>query len=145
MSPLLEEFQEIWRKFGSTFPLLFKDNLGLKYDEATHAFMVYTFLTRATNGHGARLEMQYAEGRGRVDICAIYKGIEYPIEIKVKNKDRPFDQDKGLTQLAGYMESSGAKEGWIMVFEQNRMKPWEERKSWVTKSYQGYTIHIIGY
>jgi hypothetical protein len=42
------------------------------------------------------------------------------------------------------MKTSGTKEVWLMVFDQNRMKPWEERSFWNTENYEGLTIHVIG-
>jgi hypothetical protein len=144
LSPLIEEFLKIWRKFGSSFPLQHQDNLAVKYDEATHAFMLFAFLQRVVNGSGARVEMQYAQGRGHVDVCAVYKGAEFPIELKVRSEERPFDQAEGLLQLAGYMDKCAAKEGWLMVFHQNRMKPWDERYFWHTEKCRDLTINVIG-
>jgi hypothetical protein len=141
--PLLEEFQKIWRNYGSTFPL-HKKNLAGIYDEATHVFFLFAFLQRATNGDGARVELQYPQGRGRVDICVLYQGAEYPIELKVTSDKNPYDRHDSIAQLAGYMETTGAGEGWLMVFDQNRLKAWSERYFWETVDFKGLTIHIVG-
>jgi hypothetical protein len=143
MTPLIEAFLRTWRKFGATFPSRLADNLAIKYDEATHAFMLFQSLQRVIDGSGATVEMQYAQGRGRVDICVVYKKNEYPMELKVKNEDRPFDEAESVAQLARCMESSGTLEGWLMVFDQNRLKNWDERYSWTAKKLDDLTIHVI--
>jgi hypothetical protein len=140
---LISEFLLIWRKFGASFPHIFDKSVLTKYDEATHAFIMYSFLLRVSNGSGAIVDLQSASGRGRVDICITYKKQEYIIELKVNSTKYPFDKEDSLAQLARYLNNSGVKEGWLMVFEQNRSKNWDERYFRQTEIYQGLTIHII--
>ncbi|MDR1656185.1 MAG: AAA-like domain-containing protein [Deltaproteobacteria bacterium] len=94
VNKLLDEYRLIWQEYSASLAKQFKDNLAVKYDEATHVFMLYAFLLRSSTGHNIRWEMKYAEGRGSVDICGIYNGVEYPIEVKVKNAHGAFEKAK---------------------------------------------------
>jgi hypothetical protein len=42
------------------------------------------------------------------------------------------------------MDKFGANEGWLVVFDKDCEKPWEERLTWETKELNGKTIHIVG-
>ena len=141
---LISEFLLIWRKFGSSFPLIFEEGVITKYYEATYAFIMYSFFLSISNRNGAMVELQSASGRGRVDICITYKKQEYIIELKVNSTKYPFNKEDSLIQLARYLDNNGVKEGWLIVFEQNRSKNWDERYFRYTEIYQGLTIHIIG-
>jgi hypothetical protein len=49
-----------------------------------------------------------------------------------------------LKQLSGDMDKGGASEGWLVVFDQDSQKPWDEKLSWETVDNQGRTIHVAG-
>jgi hypothetical protein len=41
------------------------------------------------------------------------------------------------------MDKAKTNEGWLIVFDQNRKKPWKKRHFWSTEQYKDLTIHII--
>jgi hypothetical protein len=112
-------------------------------DRSTEAFcllVLFAFLQRVVNG-GAKIDRDYALGKTRVDIFVQYKGIPYPLELKIKgNRSRK----KSVAQLCGYMEESGVPVGWLIIFDRNMRKPWGEKVFWETMDCGGKTIHVVG-
>jgi hypothetical protein len=140
MSELLKEFQKFWCKKSDSFPKRLGNYAAYKLDEATYAFMLLTFLQRVVNSD-AKVDRQYAEGRGAVDICVTYNNQEYIIEVKLKGEDSLLDSQK---QLAGYLETNQEKEGWLVIFDRSKVRNWDEKITWETTQFEGYTIHIVG-
>jgi hypothetical protein len=139
MTELLTSFQSFWRHNSSSFPF-FKSNFAThKFDEATYSFMLLAYLQKIVNG-GAIVDRQYAEGRGAVDIAVKYKGREYLIEIKLEY----YYNKNSLTQLAGYLDTAGEKEGWLVIFDRNKEKPWEDKIYFNVEHVKGKIINIIG-
>ena len=66
----------------------------------------------------------------------------YPVELKLRRGSRV--EEKGLAQLGEYMVTCGAAEGWLVVFDRDSDKSWDERIFWRTVEDGGRTIHIIG-
>jgi hypothetical protein len=102
--------------------------------------VLFAFLQRVTNG-GAKVLRDYALGRSRVDICAIYKDIRYPVELKIKGA-QPLD--KSLEQLSGYMDKCQSPAGWLVFFDKDSEKPWSEKITWDTVDIGGKTIRLVG-
>jgi hypothetical protein len=142
IGPLLDEFRKIWNEYGSDFPSRFNKSLAGKYDQALHVFFLLSFLWRVASG--ADVEIEYAQGRGTVGIRVRCQGAGHPIGLKATSDENPYDRPDSIAQLAGWMETIGAGEGWLMVFDQDRLKPWSDRSSWVTVDFHGLTIHIVG-
>ncbi|MDR3153867.1 MAG: AAA-like domain-containing protein, partial [Deltaproteobacteria bacterium] len=119
LNGLLEEFQAFWRKTmdarGKRLSLL----KVIQYDEANHVIILFSFLQRALNS-GAKIYHEYAEGRGAVDLCAVYNGREYLVEVKLEGAEPLNDS---LAQLSGYLDTAGEKEGWLVIFDKDQSKP----------------------
>jgi hypothetical protein len=81
------------------------------------------FLQRVING-GGRIHREYALGRKRLDLLLEYKKQKIVIELKVY-KDTNTLPD-GLAQTAGYMDTAGAREGHLIIFDK-RVRTWEEK------------------
>jgi hypothetical protein len=141
MSNLLKEFQIFWRHDSRSFPFRYKDFAAFKYDEATYTFMLLAYMQKVVNS-GGKVHRQFAEGRGDIDIIAIFNSLEYLIEVKLK--EDYFSMEDSLKQLAGYMDTSGEKEGWLVVFDRDLDKSWEEKIYWDTKQMGRFTIHVVG-
>jgi hypothetical protein len=164
MSDILKAFQIFWRENAFTFPLRinepeiesFKakisdlDNKNLileildlisrKYDEAVYYVIMLAFLQRVING-GALVHRQFAEGRGSVDLRVDFKDHKYLIECKIKGHK---SEENSIVQLAGYLDSAGEKEGWLVIFDRDREKSWDKKITWDTTQFEGVTIHIVG-
>ncbi|MDR3152843.1 MAG: AAA-like domain-containing protein [Deltaproteobacteria bacterium] len=139
ISELLTDFQKFWRYDSRSFPFLNSDFAIYKFDEATHSFMLLAYLQKIVNS-GAIVDKQYAEGRGAVDISVRYKGREYLIEVKLEYSYN----DDSLTQLAGYLDTAGEKEGWLVIFDRNKDKSWDDKIYIKTELYKNKIIYVFG-
>jgi hypothetical protein len=81
-----------------------------------------------------------------VDLNAIYKGLYYPVELKIKGGEKyvsPRTKDS-LKQLLSYMDKCAAKEGWLVVFDRSKKRSWDKKITWDTVRFKGATINIVG-
>jgi type II secretory pathway predicted ATPase ExeA len=117
-----------------------KDNLiGLANEALTH-LVLFAYLQRVLNGGADFIQREYALGTLRADICVSYKGIRYPLELKIKGHK---SQKESIEQLKSYMNKCLASEGWLVVFDKNFNKPWKEKISWNTIKDRVKSIHIV--
>ncbi|MDR1577157.1 MAG: hypothetical protein LBT86_02850, partial [Deltaproteobacteria bacterium] len=65
----------------------------------------------------------------------------YPIELKIKANQTLNDS---LAQIKDYMDICGAKEGWLVIFDNKSKKSWDKKITWKTTPYEGSTIHLVG-
>jgi hypothetical protein len=139
MSDLLKDFQRFLRHDSDSFPFNYKEFAAYKYDEATYAFILQAFLQKIVNGE-AKVHRGFAEGSGRVDLAILYNGREYLLEVKLEYAKL----EDSLEQLAGYLDNNGEKEGWLVIFDRDVRKSWEEKIYWDTKQIGNLTIHVVG-
>ncbi|MDR3154581.1 MAG: AAA-like domain-containing protein [Deltaproteobacteria bacterium] len=140
LSELLGEFQKFWRKIMDARAKRLSALEVIQYDEANHVIILFSFLQRALNG-GAAIFHEYAEGRGAVDLCAVYNGREYLAEVKLAGIE-PLEDS--LAQLSGYLDTAGEKEGWLVIFDKEQNKPLDDKFYIKTELWKNYTIHIFG-
>ena len=135
MNGLLRGFQEFWRENADIW-------VG-KYDyrEAAPHLILMAFLQRIVNG-GAHIDREFALGRGRLDLCVQMGPNRYPVELKLRQGAKA--EADGIEQLGAYMDTCGAKEGWLVVFDRRPGRTWDERIFWRTVASDGRTIHIVG-
>jgi hypothetical protein len=139
MTELLTDFQNFWRHDSNSFPYLKGDFAVNKFDEATYSFMLLAYLQKIVNS-GAKVKREYALDRGSVDIAVLYKDKKYLIEIKLEY----YYSEDSLSQLAGYLDAAGEKEGWLVVFDRNKSKTWEDKIYIERKEFQNKVINIFG-
>jgi hypothetical protein len=139
MNELLKEFQNFWRHNSDSFPKRLKNFTAYKYDEATFSFMLLAYLQKIVNG-GDLVHGEFSEGRKVVDICVVYQKNEYIIEVKLKGED---SREDSLKQLAGYLDVNGEKVGWLVIFDRNLKKKWEDKIAWETVQFENFTINIV--
>ncbi len=135
MNALLQAFQEFWRENSDVWVERFD------YREAAPHLVLTAFLQRVING-GGRIIREYAAGRKRLDLCVVYENQKYPLELKLHYG--PKTEPDGLTQLADYMDTLGVEEGWLIIFDRDSEKTWDERIGWRTDEQNGRVIHVIG-
>ncbi|MDR1312574.1 MAG: hypothetical protein LBQ12_02500 [Deltaproteobacteria bacterium] len=140
MNSLLKAFQVYWRE-NSEIALgdKVKASAALS-NEATAHLVLYAFLQRVMNG-GAVIQREYAAGKTRVDICVTYKGIRYPLELKLKGA---MSRKNSLEQLSGYMDRCGSSEGWLIVFDRYFKKDWKTKIFWKDHNSGGKAMHVVG-
>jgi hypothetical protein len=77
-----------------------------------------------------------------VDVCVHYAGKAYPLEVKLASSKAVRE---GLEQLGGYMDACGAFEGWLVIFDREPGRSWDEKISWATEKLpDGKAAHIAG-
>lgn len=104
--------------------------------------MVLTaYLQRVVNG-GGRIDWEYSAGRGRMDLCVELAGDRYPLELKLRMGLKT--REKGLEQIAGYMDTLGRKTGWLIIFERDPAIPWDQKITWDQVQHGDKTIHVVG-
>jgi hypothetical protein len=119
MDFLLRDFQQFWRENSDIWVTKFD------YEEAAPQLILMAFLQRVING-GGQLIREMAAGAGRLDICLIYEGQKYPIELKLWRGEKSLEG--GVEQILRYMDVYGATEGWLALLT-GRLKPRGTRKS----------------
>ncbi len=135
MNGLLRGFQEFWRENAD----IWVDKYD--YREAAPHLILMAFLQRVVNG-GACIDREFALGRKRLDLCVRMDPHRYPVELKLRYSDKT--EADGLAQLGDYMDTCGAKEGWLVIFDRRPERPWDERIFWRTVQRDGRTIHVVG-
>jgi hypothetical protein len=125
MKKLMLAWQEYWREDGHLAAE------GFKYREAGPHLMMMAFLQRIVNG-GGRIAREYGLGRKALDLLLTWPRPGAPperhaIEIKLR-RDRTTEQ-KGIAQLGGYLEQAGLSEGWLVLFDLRKRRPWRQRPS----------------
>jgi hypothetical protein len=131
----LKGFQEFWRENSEIWIEKYE------YKEAAPLLILQAFLQRVING-GGQIIREYAAGTKRFDLCVVYQGNKYPIELKINYGLKTLPD--GLTQLAEYMDKVGEKEGWLVIFDRTLDKSWAEKIYWKTEELKGKSMHVVG-
>ena len=134
MSELMRGFQQFWRENSTSWVERFD------YKEAAPHLLLQAFLQRVINGGGQVLR-EYAAGRERMDLCVIFGGRKYAIEIKLRYNDKTLPQ--GIEQLSGYMDTIGEQEGWLVVFDRRPEISWDDKIQWDTQLVDGKIINVV--
>ena len=132
---LLEAFTQFYRENSEVW----LEEFAFK-ESGPHLFFL-AFLQRIID-EGGTIQREYGLGTKRVDLLIVWKKQKIVIELKVKRQEA--DVVKGLTQAAEYMDKSGATEGYLVVFDRNAKKSWEEKISRHSEKVQGKTIEVFG-
>jgi type II secretory pathway predicted ATPase ExeA len=98
MDFLLRDFQQFWRENSGIWTTKFD------YEEAAPHLILMAFLQRVING-GGQLIREMAAGTGRLDICLVYEGQKYPIELKLWRGEKSLE--RGVEQTLRYMDVYG--------------------------------------
>jgi hypothetical protein len=116
------------------------DIVRLSKDAFAH-LAFFAFLQRAMNDSVGIMKIEYGLNNSKLVICVCYKGISYPLELKIKGVK---SQENNCSHLSGYIDRCGSKVGWLIVFDNNFMKSWDSKLFWNTIVYEGKTIHEVG-
>ncbi|MDR1878598.1 MAG: ATP-binding protein, partial [Bacteroidales bacterium] len=132
---LMSDFQQFWRENSEIWLKKFA------YGEAAPHLILMAFLQRVING-GGQIIREMAAGRGRLDLCLIYEKQKYPIELKIRYGEKYVE--KGVEQLARYMDTLGCSEGWLAVFDRRTTVPWDKKLFMDKETVAGKTITVVG-
>jgi hypothetical protein len=123
MSFLISDFQQYWRENSDIWVKRYQEDL-YQYNEAAAHLVIQAFLQRVVNG-GGYIIRKMALGTGRCDLCVVYDGHKYPIELKIKQNIR--EQSKIYEQILKYMDSVGSDVGWFVIFDKDAEKCWDDK------------------
>ena len=135
MSKLMAAWQKFWRKDGHLAAE------GFHYREAGPHLMLMAFLQRVLNG-GGKIEREYGLGRGAVDLVVGWQGEQHVIELKLR---RDTDTEaEAIEQVAGYLDTMGLSEGWLVLFDLRKDVSWEDKLFVREVDYTGKRIRVVG-
>ena len=83
-----------------------------------------------------------AAGTGRTDICLVYGGKKYPVELKVRHGEKSINE--GIKQTLRYMDIFGSAEGWLAIFDRRPEIRWDEKIYMKKETIDGKTVTIAG-
>jgi hypothetical protein len=136
MNAMLADFQKFWRENSSIWVEKYQ------YKEAAPLLVLQAFLQRVLNGGGS-INREFAAGRGRTDLCIDFSGKRYVVELKIRRDARAVE--KGVEQLAEYLDTLGEKQGWLVVFDRRPRIAWKQKLfTRARKTRAGHTIRIFG-
>ena len=135
MPGLMAAFQQFWRENAS------EDAVPFEYREAYPHLVLQAFLQRVING-GGQIVREMALGSERLDLGVHFRGAVYAVEVK-KLAYYQKSPEKAYAQICGYMDRLGLVEGWLVVFDPDLSKPWDEKISSEDISADGKTIHLV--
>ena len=135
MDVLLRDFQSFWRENEEIWQKKYD------YQEAAPLLVLQAFLQRVVNG-GGRVARETASGSGRVDLCVFYNELKYPIELKIRRGAKTYID--GIEQLFEYMDKFGCTDGWMVIFDQTKKTPWEERLFVNRETIGSKTVAVYG-
>src|SRR6056297_992466 len=160
MMKLLTNFQQFFREQSESWLSRFK------YEEDGPQLLLQAFLQRILHG-GGLIDREYGLGRKRTDLYIRWpvikdrfkeEGKEHPfpltynlddlqrivIELKLKhNHSLETVIDEGLKQTTAYVNKTGAKEAYLIIFDQENPN-WEEKIFTEKRDYNGLEITVFG-
>jgi len=136
---LMAAWQTFWRKDGHLAAE------GFSYKESGPHLMLMAFLQRVVNG-GGRVEREYALGKGALDLVVDWRvGAEtqrVPVEVKLRRDTET--EEEAVEQVAGYLDSLGLREGWLVMFDLRSTAPWSERLFTREHRAGGRVVRVVG-
>ena len=138
---LLAGFAIFWREHAESY-------LGRQpYSEAAAQLIFMAYLQRVVNG-GGQVDREYGVGAGRIDLHVRWPRDDgsidrYAVELKVWRPGDPDPLEKGLDQLAAYLERLGLGRGVLIIFDARRSAPaLTERMGEENRRHAGKEIEI---
>jgi len=135
MDYLFRDFQQFWRENSDIWIEKFY------YKEAAPHLILMAFLQRIING-GGEIIREMAAGTRRTDLCLVYQGKKYPVELKIRRNEKTLNE--GIEQTLSYMNFFGCKEGWLALFDQRPDLEWDEKIYMKKEKINEKTVTVIG-
>jgi hypothetical protein len=133
---LLADFQQLWRENSEMWTKKVEN-----YIEAEPHLVLQGFLQRVING-GGQIIRDMAVGSGRLDLCLVYDGQYYPVEVKLWRGEKYYD--RSINQIVRYMDTFGCTEGWLIIFDRRKGKTWDEKIYMYKETVDGKTVTVAG-
>jgi hypothetical protein len=120
---------------------IYRRKIRYQYVEAAPHLTLQAFLQKVVN-HDASVTREMASGAGRLDLYIHYQGLNYPIELKIRYREKTYKE--GQKQLVNYMDKLDCSKGWLLVFDRRKTVSWDEKIFWQTKLIANKTVHLVG-
>jgi len=140
MDYLVKDFQSFWRENSEIWDTRYKNDY-YNYDEAAPHLVMLAFLQRVVNG-GGEVHREFALGTRQTDLCVVYDGQKYPIELKIHGNEK--SRADSLAQILDYMDKAGSDAGWLVIFDRKTEKSWDEKIYMKKEIVDGKEITIVG-
>ena len=125
MKRLLQEFQQLFREHSGIWLERFS------YRETGPQLLLQAFLQRIVNG-GGRITREYGLGKGRTDLFILWALPDGSVqrfveECKIIRGSRESIIRKGIEHVSRYADLCGAREVYLLIFDQKEGMSWEEK------------------
>jgi hypothetical protein len=94
------------------------------FKEREWRLIFLSFLKPILNGRGYDFKEVETSEEQRLDIVVTYMQWRYIIELKRWSGEKA--HERGLDQLANYLEIHGVNEGWLLIFDDRKNPTWKE-------------------
>ena len=137
MGLLLENFQAFIARAG--FRILQVPDTPQEY---VGQYLLYAYLDQFVHTIGGTVFLEVPTGRGRLDLIILYNQQKYIVETKIWEGQRRYAA--GKQQLAAYLKSEGATEGYYIVFDHcQNPEPIVETETVAGLTLQSYVIPVV--
>lgn len=140
MTKLMKGFQDFFRQHSEHW-------LGrFDYEEAGPQLLLQAFLQRVMNS-GGKIAREAGLGRGRTDLLVTWplenREQRFVVECKILRGKLEAVINKGLEQMAKYMDACDAEEGHLVIFDRDK-RLWKDRVFRQSEVVQGAPIEVWG-
>ena len=110
MTALLDNFNDFIARVG--FKILQVPDTPQEY---VGQHLLFAYLEQFVQSVGGSMYLEVQTGRGRMDLLILHRNQKYIVETKIWGGESRYQT--GKTQLAAYVRSEGAEEGYYVVFD----------------------------
>lgn len=137
MEPLLDNFRDFITRVG--FRIL---QVPQTPRESVGRHLLLSYLDQFVQAVGGSMYLEVHTGRGRIDILIMHNTRKYIVETKIWRGEIRYQA--GKQQLAAYLTSEGATEGYYVVFDhRQKPEPRVEREEVVGMTIRSYVIPVV--
>ena len=137
MTALLDNFRDFIARVG--FKILQVPDTPQEY---VGQHLLFAYLEQFVQSVGGTMYLEVRTGRGRMDILILHRNEKYIVETKIWGGDGRYQA--GKAQLARYVRSEGAEEGYYVVFDhRNAPEPREETETLDGLTIRSYVIPVL--
>ncbi len=137
MAVLLDNFRDFIARVG--FRILQVPDTPQEY---VGQHLLFAYLEQFVQSVGGTMYLEVRTGRGRMDILILHRNQKYIVETKIWGGDSRYQT--GKAQLAAYVKSEGAGEGYYVVFDhRNAPEPRVETEMIDGLAIRSYVIPVI--
>ena len=137
MAALLDNFRDFIARVG--FKILQVPDTPQEY---VGQHLLFAYLEQFVQSVGGAMYLEVQTGRGRMDLLILHRNRKYIVETKIWGGDGRYQT--GKAQLAAYVKSEGAGEGYYVVFDhRNTPEPRVETETIDGLTIRSYVIPVM--